>query len=103
MENFKCNNCKKTLYIQNYTFKFSPSGDMIYLDKNTKKELLCPDCGKSLEFIKKKQEGPISCNFGTFASLSPLQKQEFLKKRSKEDNKKHKYVDQEREKCFYRD
>lgn len=102
MNNFKCDNCNKELYIQNYTFKFSSLGNLIYLDKNTKKELICPDCKKPLSFIKVEPEGPISCNFGVFSSMSPLQKQEFLKKRSKADNKKQKYVDQEREKCFYK-
>lgn len=99
--NFECPKCGRKYYFSFYTMTFK-NGQAIYLDKSTKKELQCigEDCKKEhLQFIP--EEGPINCHFASFSSLSPEEKKNLLRKRSKADAKKKKYKDNEKERVFY--
>lgn len=49
--------------------------------------IICEECGKELEYVK--QEGPITCHFNAFHSMTPQQKREVMHKRSQDHFKKH--------------
>lgn len=93
--NFKCTKCNNEFFVQ----KYSSSVDVetlksIYKEYRSKKILACPSClSEELEFIYPILEGDIApLRFQKFGSMTPVEKQAFLRKRSKEDAKKQQYV-----------
>lgn len=95
---FKCPNCGKEIECSKFR-TVSRGSKLITIDLNTNKEIVC-ECGSQMIF--QPIEGDFeSTNYGKFSALSPLERQLSLRKRSQEDAKKQKYVDQEREKCYY--
>lgn len=96
--NFKCPKCNKEFFIQKHTTVFK-NGDLVNIEEKTGKEIICPDCKIKMKYIY--EEGPCTANYGSFSSLTPMEKQLALRKRSREDAIKNKYQDQEREKVFY--
>lgn len=97
MAKFICNKCNKIVETQKYSVKIKGS-KLINIDNSTKKEILC--CEEAMEFLDE-NKGPINVNFGKFNSMTPLERQQVLRKRSQDDAKKQKYRDQDREKYFY--
>lgn len=96
--NFKCPKCNKEIFIQKFRTSFK-NGELVNIEEQTGKEIICPDCKEKMKYIY--AEGPCTANYGSFSSLSPMEKQLALRKRSREDAIKNKYQDQEREKVFY--
>lgn len=96
MSKFRCPKCGKEIEVSKYKSIFK--GDkVINIDNLTDKEIICEDCKIPMEFVKK--EGNYeTAGIGKFTNLSPLEKQQVLRKRSREDAKKNKYVANEMEK-----
>jgi len=93
INNFECLICQKEFYVQRFTSVLNSEGEYVYKVFREKTRLTC-DCGSSnLVYIYPNTEGEVTLpNFQKFGSKTPLQKQEILKKRSKDDNKKQGYV-----------
>lgn len=81
--NFSCLSCGKQHSISSYSFNGTN-----YLDKKSKQILRC-DCVEKtiLDNIPVEWDGSAP-NFGKVASMSPSQRSEVLKKRSKDHSKK---------------
>ena len=94
---FKCPICGKETECSKFR-TVSRGNKLININLNTNKEIIC-ECGSQMNF--QPIEGDFESAYGKFSALSPLERQLSLRKRSQEDAKKQKYVDQEREKCFY--
>lgn len=87
MANFKCKSCKKIHSVSSYRLSIK-NDEKVYVDPKTKEALRC-ECSKKtiLEYVEGKFNG-FCTTFGKFSSMTPDQKQEVLKKRSKEHFKK---------------
>lgn len=94
----KCKKCGKIMPL-NKVRTIYQNGKKVYINPDTKKEILCEDCKGQVELLQ--QEGNFQSSYSQFSTLSPLEKQKLLRKRSQEDAKKQKYVEQEREKVHY--
>lgn len=77
--NFSCSTCKKTFFISSYTM----TGSGTYLHKGSKEQLRC-DCESKtvLSIVDKEWDGGCP-TFTKIASMSPQERSEVLKKRSK--------------------
>lgn len=94
---FKCPKCNKTKEISKFRTYFK-NGDKTNIDLDTKEEIYC-ECGTPMKFIP--NEGNFQSSYSPFSTLSPLEKQQLLRKRSRDDAKKQKYIEQEREKIHF--
>lgn len=97
MAKFKCLKCSKEIEISKFRTIYRDK-KRINMDLNTNKEIIC-ECGEKMELIP--NEGNFTSTYSQFSTLSPLEKQKLLRKRSREDAKKQKYVEQEREKLHF--
>lgn len=96
---FKCPKCNKEIITYKYSSYYKDNKE-IQMNDETDKELICENCKEKLiQIIERKSLGSIG--IGRFSGLSIEERQNVLKKRSKDDAIKMKYKDQEREKVFY--
>lgn len=100
MSLFECKNCNIRQSINKYTVTVR-NNHLVNVCTDTKEEICCPKCKKPLVFVEEKKDLS-EVGFGMFSSKSIEEKQASLKKRSREDAKKQKYVENEREKVFYK-
>lgn len=99
MSTYICKKCQTSKEIDNVRTVFQ-NGKLVHIDLSTHEEICCEKCGSPLIF-KKSEENYTSNNISKYNSMSMEDKQLDLRKRSKADSKKQKYVDQDREKTFY--
>lgn len=95
---FKCSNCNKIVNISKFRTLYS-NGKRININLENKKEIICENCKIPMVFVP--NEGNFNSSYSAFSGLSPLEKQKLLRKRSQDDAKKQKYVEQEREKVHF--
>ena len=86
MSKFICNCCDEELESINYSMKIGSNGEMMYFDKNTKKNFQCSK-GNLLKPADNSFKGVPMLN--SFNSLSSQEKQKVLLKRSHQDFKKN--------------
>lgn len=98
MGKFKCTKCDNEINCSKFRTVIK-NGKLINIDLSTNKEIVCK-CGSEMTFQPIEGEFE-STNYGKFSAMSPLERQKTLRKRSQEDAKKQKYVDAERERCYY--
>lgn len=93
MAKFKCINLKCERHCQSVDYirhkSIIKGGETTYLDKYNK-EIICPNCGKVLEFIQPETNGFPQVRTQTFNSLSNEDKKKVLLKREKHYDKKNK-------------
>ena len=87
MPKYKCVNQECSMFDKEMTV----ARVRLYYNKNTEQMelrdlIVCKDCGQELVYIK--QEGPITCHFNQFDSLTPQQKREVMHKRSQDHFRK---------------
>lgn len=93
---FICKKCGKESTNYNKIRTFYKNNKRIFKVIGTNIELKCVYCNGDLK--EKVEEGNFTSSYSEFGGLSPLEKQKILRKRSREDAKRQKYVEQEREK-----
>lgn len=98
MAEFICISCNKKIFKSSYITKFQNNKKEYFI---TPKQKIKCDCGGEVELIEDNNKEEININVGRFSSLSYNERQESLKKRSKDDAKKQKYVENYKEAEFY--
>ena len=88
MPRYRCENIECSKYMRE---EIIPKVRLVY-NKETNEfipsePILCSECKSDLVYVK--QEGPITCRFNNFSSMTPQQKKEVLHKRSQDYFKKH--------------
>ena len=95
---FICPKCGKVVTVSKFRTHYK-NGSKINIYFETKEEIICEDCKTKLEF--KPNEGNFQSSYSAFSGLTPLEKQQLLRQRSRDDAKKQKYVEQEKEKVHF--
>lgn len=86
--NFRDPETGEEIYINHFKIKIGADGRVSYQDGDNKP--IINSNGIPLEFIEKEvPNGGYSVHIGKFASMTPSQRAEMLKKRAAEDNEKH--------------